>query len=131
MRAQPLISDGAVVTFSSDITGASEWTSDRANPYLGMQIGHNKQDVEGGAQATLAPPRSERLRLGSLVDGYTRNAAFQLRRSDQLGSIEAGKRADLVVLDRNLFEVDRYDIHKARPIAVVMDGRFVHGTLPK
>jgi len=131
MRAQPLISDGAVFTFSSDITGATEWTSDRANPYLGMQIGHNKQEIEGGAQATLAPPRSERLRLGSLVDGYTRNAAFQLRRSDQLGSIEAGKRADLVVLDRNLFEVDRYDIHKARPIAVVMDGRFVHGTLPK
>jgi len=131
MRAQPLISDGAVVTFSSDITAATEWASDRANPYLGMQIGHNKQEIEAGAQATLAPPRSERLRLESLVDGYTRNAAFQLRRSDQLGSIEAGKRADLVVLDRNLFEVDRYDIHKARPIAVVMDGRFVHGTLPR
>jgi hypothetical protein len=131
MRAQPLISDAAVVTFSSDITGAAEWTTDRASPYVGMQIGHNKQEIEGGAQATLAPPRSERLRLDSLVDGYTRNAAFQLRRSDQLGSIEVGKRADLVVLDRNLFEVDRYDIHKVRPIAVVMDGRLVHGEFPK
>jgi predicted amidohydrolase YtcJ len=131
MRAQPLISDGAVVTFSSDITGEAEAKSDRANPYLGMQIGHNRKEVEGGAQAALGLPLSERLRLDSLVDGYTRNAAFQLRRSDQLGSIEAGKWADLVVLDRNLFEVDRYDIHKVRPIAVVMDGRFVHGELPK
>jgi predicted amidohydrolase YtcJ len=131
MRAQPLISDGAVVTFSSDITGAEEWASHRANPFLGMQIGHNKQEIEGGAQATLAPPRSERLHLNSLVDGYTRNAAFQLRRSDQLGSIEVGKRADLVVLDRNLFEVDRYDIHNVRPIAVVMDGSLVHGELAR
>jgi len=129
MRAQPLISDGAMFAFSSDITDEAEWKSGGANPYAGMQIGHNKQDIEGGAQAILTPPRSERLSLDSLVDGYTRNAAFQLRRSDQLGSIEVGKRADLVVLDRNLFEIDRYDIHKARPIAVVMDGRFVHGEL--
>jgi predicted amidohydrolase YtcJ len=131
MRAQPLISDGAVVTFSSDITGEAEKDSDRANPYLGMQIGHNRKDVEGGDQATLGPPLSERLRLDSLVSGYTGNAAFQLGRSDELGSIEVGKRADLVVLDRNLFEVDRYDIHKLRPVAVVMDGRFVHGVLPR
>jgi predicted amidohydrolase YtcJ len=129
MRAQPLISDGAVVTFSSDITGALEWKSEGANPYWGMQIGHNKQDVDGGAQASLAPPRSERLRLDSLIDGYTRDAAFQFGRADQLGSIEVGKRADLVVLDRNLFEVDRYEIHEARPVAVVMDGQIVHGAL--
>jgi predicted amidohydrolase YtcJ len=129
MRAQPLISDGAVVTFSSDITGETEWKSDRADPYLGMQIGHNRKEVEGGAQAPLGPPLSERLRLDSLVDGYTRNAAFQLGRSDQLGSIEVGKRADLVVLDRNLFEIDRYDIHKVRPVAVWLDGELVHGDL--
>jgi hypothetical protein len=48
-----------------------------------------------------------------------------------LGSIEVGKRADLVVLDRNLFEVDRYEIHEVRPVAVVMDGQFVHGALPQ
>jgi predicted amidohydrolase YtcJ len=131
MRAQPLISDGAVVTFSSDITDESEWKSERANPYLGMQIGHNKQEIEGGAQAILTPPRSERLGLDALIDGYTRNAAFQLGRSDQLGSIEVGKRADLVVLDQNLFEIDRYDIHKVRPVAVWLDGELVHGALPQ
>ncbi len=131
MRAQPLISDGAVVTFSSDITDESEWKSERSNPYLGIQIGHNKQEVEGGAEAMLTPPRSERLGLDVLIDGYTKNAAFQLGRSDQLGSIEVGKRADLVVLDQNLFEIDRYDIHKVRPVAVWLDGELVHGALPQ
>jgi predicted amidohydrolase YtcJ len=73
--------------------------------------------------------KPERLRLDSLVDGYTRNAAFQLGRSDQLGIIEVGKWADLVVLNRNLFEVDRYDIHQVRPVAVWLDGELVHGAL--
>jgi hypothetical protein len=67
--------------------------------------------------------------LDDLIDGYTRHGAFQLGRADQLGSIEVGKRADLVVLDRNLFEVDRYDIHNTRPTAVMMDGVLVHGSL--
>jgi hypothetical protein len=129
MRAQPMISDGAIVTFSSDIYSEYEWTSDDANPYVGMQTGHNKQYVDGGAEAAFASPRSERLRLDVLLDGYTRNAAFQLGRSDEIGSIRVGRRADLVVLDQNLFEVDRYMIHKTKPIAVIMNGQIVHGEL--
>ena len=129
MRAQPVISDGARFTFSSDITTASWWRAEQANPFVGIQTGHNKQYVDGGAQAHMAPPRSDRIALDDLVDGYTRNGAFQLGRADQLGSLEVGKRADLVVLDRNLFEVNRYDIHTTRPTAVVMDGVLVHGSL--
>jgi len=40
-----------------------------------------------------------------------------------------GKRADRVVLDRNLFEADRYDIHTARHLTVWLDGRQVHGEI--
>ncbi len=130
MRAQPVISDDTVVTFSSDITSIYEWQSNSANPYVGMQIGHNRQLLEGGPNAPYALPRSERLRLDSLVDGYTIHAAYQLGRSAQIGSIEVGKQADLVILDRNLFEVNRYDVHKTKPTAVVMDGQLVHGQLP-
>jgi predicted amidohydrolase YtcJ len=48
---------------------------------------------------------------------------------DQIGSIEAGKLADLVVLDENLFEMDRQEIHKIKPSAVMMEGELVHGDL--
>ena len=129
MRAQPMIADDAVFTFSSDITTSHGWRDDAANPYHGMQIGHNRQPVEDGPDARYARPRSERLRLDTLVDGYTINGAYQLARSDELGSIEVGKQADLVILNQNLFDVSRWDVHKTKPVAVIMDGELVHGEL--
>ena len=129
MRAQPMISDNAVVTFSSDITDIHDWHADAANPFVGMQIGHNRQPIDGGPDARYARPRSERIRLDTLIDGYTIHGAYQLGRTAELGSIEVGKQADLVVLDQNLFEVNRFDVHKTKPVAVIMDGKIVHGEL--
>ncbi len=128
MRAQPLLDDGAVVSFSSDVTTYAEM--ERANPFLGMQVGHNRQDVEGGPDAAVMPPLSERLGREELVRGYTRGGASQLRLDGELGSLTVGKAADLVVLSADLFAVDRYAIHRVRPDAVVMQGRVVHGQLP-
>ena len=126
----PLLDAGATVSFSSDITDHIEWKTDRADPFLGMQIGHNRQEPEGGKDAKLRPPESERLRLEDLVKGYTRSGAYQLRMERELGSIEVGKLADLVVLDKNLFEVDRYQVHNQAPSAVLFEGRVVSGALP-
>lgn len=129
MRAQPMIADDAVITFSSDITSTQGWKDEQANPYYGIQIGHNRQPIEGGPNARYAPPRSERIRLDTLVYGYTINGARQLGRAHELGSIEVGKQADLVIMNQNLFDVNRYDVHKTKPEAVIMDGELVHGSL--
>ncbi|HJO04398.1 MAG TPA: amidohydrolase family protein [Acidobacteriota bacterium] len=127
LLVQPLLDDGAVVTFSSDVTSLGGM--ERANPYLGMQIGHNRQYHEQGEAAPIRLPLSERLDLEDLLKGYTLSGAYQLRMEDQLGSIEVGKLADLVVLDRNLFEIDRYEIHEVRPEAVILEGEIIRGSL--
>ena len=126
LLVQPLLDDGAVVTFSSDVTSLRGM--ERANPYLGMQIGHNRQYHQQGEAAPIRLPMSERLALEDLIKGYTLSGAYQLRMEDQLGSIEVGKLADLVVLDRNLFEVDRYEIHTVQPEAVIMAGEIIRGS---
>jgi predicted amidohydrolase YtcJ len=128
MRAQPLLEDGAVVSFSSDVTTYAEM--ERANPFFGMQIAHNRQEVEDGPDGAMMLPLTERLGRKELVQGYTRGGASQLRLDDELGSLTVGKAADLVVLSEDFFSVDRYAIHRVRPDAVVMQGRVVHGQLP-
>ena len=45
---------------------------------------------------------------------------------DKIGSIEVGKYADLVVLERNLFEIEPNEIAETRVLATMMNGRFTH-----
>ena len=131
--ARPLFDDGANVSFSSDVTSLAGIGV--SNPFLGMQIAHNRQYPQDSATAAWGPavprgPASEQLPLEMVIRAFTLGGAYQLRREHDLGSIETGKIADLVVLDKNLFEVDRNDIQHVRPSAVMMDGDIVAGQLP-
>ena len=61
-----------------------------------------------------------------MIDAYTINGAYQMGLEDVQGSIEVGKRADLVVLDRNLFELPASEINEAKITMTVFDGRTVY-----
>ena len=75
--------------------------------------------VNGNQQLT----REEALRL------FTRGNSWFLRMEDRIGSIETGKLADLVVLDRDYFTVPDVQIKQIRSVMTVVGGRVVHGTL--
>jgi predicted amidohydrolase YtcJ len=90
-----------------------------------MEIGHTRQDP-GNPDAPVQPRESERLDIDTLIRGYTIDAAWQLRLEDEIGSLEVGKKADLVVLDRNLFETDAYEIHETGVLMTMLDGDVVY-----
>jgi predicted amidohydrolase YtcJ len=60
--------------------------------------------------------------------GYTRGAAWYLNREHDLGSIEPGKFADLVVLEKDYFSVSAAEMRRIRPILTVIAGKVVHDT---
>ena len=74
------------------------------------------RQVNAGQQLT----RQEALRL------FTIGNSWFLRMEDRIGSIEKGKLADLVVLDRDYFKVREEDIRKIRAELTIVDGRVVH-----
>ena len=76
------------------------------------------------------PEPSQRLNLVELIRSYTINGAYMLRREQRLGSIKVGKQADLVVLDKNLFDVPGHDIHNVRVLLTMMDGKVTHTAAP-
>ncbi|HEX7220619.1 MAG TPA: amidohydrolase family protein [Burkholderiales bacterium] len=59
---------------------------------------------------------------------YTRGNAWYLNREDDLGSIEEGKLADLVVLDKDYFRVSNAELRTIGSVMTVVDGRIVHDT---
>jgi len=95
------------------------------SPIYQMEIGHTRQ-FAGEPDAPIQPRESERVDLDTMIRGYTLDAAYQLHMEDEIGSIEVGKKADLVILDRNLFEIDAYEIHQAEVLLTIMDGDVVY-----
>jgi predicted amidohydrolase YtcJ len=62
------------------------------------------------------------------LHAYTRGNAWYMNRENELGSIEKGKFADLVVLDRDYFSASDADMRKIRPVLTVVAGKVVHDT---
>ena len=132
--AKTVFDSGATVTFSSDEWWGGDMLATYISPYLGMQGGHTRQypkDWWVTEDDGIREPTNERLSLEQLITGYTKNGAYQLRLEDELGSIDEGKLADFVVLDKNIFEVDPYELSTLKPSAVVMEGKLIQGSFPE
>ena len=53
-----------------------------------------------------------------------------MRKENEIGSLEKGKAADMIVLDRNLFEVDPSSIVDTKVVATIFGGKIVHDARP-
>jgi len=123
-RFNSLKQAGAKLTFGSDFPASGAGMLGMS-PVFNIEIGHTRQ-MAGQKDALIQPLESERLDIATLIRGYTIDAAYQLRMEDSIGSLEVGKKADLVVLDNNLFEMDPYSIHQAKVMMTIFAGKAIY-----
>lgn len=128
----PIIDCGALVTFSSDVVTGYELH--RAYPFFGMQVANTRVDPEFPLDlkkypGSMRPPASARLSLPILLKGYTINGARQLHWQDRMGSLEAGKVANFVIADRDIFDTDASEVKDIGVDAVVFDGKVIKGEI--
>ncbi len=115
---------GVKLSFGSDFPASGAGTLG-LSPVVQIEIGHTRQNP-GEPDSPIQPRQGERLSVESLVRGFTLDAAYQMHMDNEIGSIEEGKKADLVVLDQNIFEIDAYDIHRTQVLMTMMDGKIVY-----
>jgi predicted amidohydrolase YtcJ len=121
-----LVRSGASLAFGSD------WPVSSPNPLWGIHVAVNR--VEPSDYPYAAPTGrgpflpDERVDLPSAIAAYTIGSAFVNHLDDVAGSIEVGKSADLVVLDRNMFEHPPDEIAKARVLLTFVEGERVFGS---
>ena len=105
------------------IVGGSDYFVTDLNPLLAIETAITRQDPWTNDGEVLN--EDERVDLATMIDAYTINGAYQMKLDEVQGSIEVGKRADLVVLDRNLFEIPASEISEAQVMMTVFDGQTV------
>lgn len=112
-----LLDSGAVLAFGSD------WTVAPLNPLDGLKAAVTRQTLDGKHPDGWMP--EQKLSLDQAVRAYTVGSAYAEFAEHVKGTITPGKLADLVMLDRDLYQIRPADIDKARVVLTVMDGQVV------
>ncbi|MBO0680493.1 amidohydrolase [Mycolicibacterium sp. S2-37] len=122
-RPQAVLKSGGRISLGADWPAAGYFSTYK--PLESIQIGVTRQLV-GQADAPVLVPADERLSVAEAVHANTLGAAYQIRLDDKVGSLEVGKLADMIVLDRDIFEIDPHDIHAANISLTMMNGQIRH-----
>jgi predicted amidohydrolase YtcJ len=102
----------------------SDWPVVTLNPWQGIQTAVTRQTVEGTPKEGFVP--SQRLSVAQAVEGYTLGAAYAGRREKTEGSLMVDKVADVIMVDRNIFEIDPHTIGGTKVVTTIVGGKIVY-----
>ncbi|PSQ98188.1 MAG: amidohydrolase [Bacteroidetes bacterium QS_9_68_14] len=113
-----LAESGAHLAFGSD------FPVEDVDPLEGFYAAVTRQDAEGNPESGWLP--SERVSRRAALRSFTRGAAYAAFQEDHIGSLRAGKRADFVMLSRDIMQVPTDEILGAEVAATYLDGEKVY-----
>ncbi len=105
------------------LTASADWPTAPLSPWEQIVV-FMTRSIPSNPES-LAPD-SERLTLEESLVAYTRNAAYQMRMEDLIGTLEPGKRADLIIIDRNIFELKPDEIWDTNVLVTMLNGEVVY-----
>jgi hypothetical protein len=123
-RSEWLYPIGSVDKTGAHITGGSDWTVSSLNPLDAVEVAVTRREPGEHKGDALLP--SEAVGLSTMLKAYTIGGAYSLFLEDKVGSIQVGKRADIIFLDRNLFSIPSHEIHSAKVTHTFFDGKLIY-----
>ena len=117
---------GLLKVYGARIVFGSDWPVDALDEWLAMQVAVTRSAV--GEDAVRYPGRlgiDPGLTIAEAIRAMTINAAYSLREEAVTGSLETGKFADLIILDRNLLQIAPEKISKTQVLLTMVGGRVV------
>ena len=123
-RSSRLYPIGSIVRSGGLYAGGSDWSVSSLNPLDAIEVAVTRRDPQADAGPAWLP--DELIDLPTAIAAYTMNGAFLSFEEKTRGTIEAGKEADLVVLDRNLFEIPAQQISETKVVLTLLHGKVVY-----
>jgi predicted amidohydrolase YtcJ len=110
-----LIDDGTGCAFGSD------WPVAPATPLEGIYAAVTRRTLDGEHPGGWVP--SQKITVEEALRAYTLDAACSSFQEESLGSLEVGKLADLVVLDRDLFTIPAEEFRDVKVVTTIVGGK--------
>ncbi|MGB8541937.1 MAG: amidohydrolase [Candidatus Acidiferrales bacterium] len=101
------------------ISGASDWPVSSANVFWAIYQAETRKGPEGVLDPSQAMPRE------AMFYAYTRNSARTMN-LDSIGEIAAGKRADLILLDRDVLTISPEEMRDTKVLWTMVAGKIVY-----
>ena len=125
-RWRYLYPSGSIAAQGGLVSGGSDWPVDPLYPFRQIEMAVNRE----GDQIYPSYPgplhAQERLRLRASLRMHTANSAYQMHQLATTGTIEVGKKADVIVLDRDVENVPLKDVSTTEVLLTLLDGVAVH-----
>jgi len=124
-----IVDSGATVATGTDFPAGGDYLT--MNPLDGIRTGIVRLPLAQDTNVTKPLWPEEKVDLKTLIECATINGAYAAFLENETGSLEVGKMADLIVLDKDLFKLPAEDINKARVLNTILEGREVYGSFDK
>ncbi len=105
----------------------TDWDVEPLDPRLGIYAAVSRELPSGGPVGGWHP--DEKLSLAEAIEQYTLGSAYAEFQEKEKGSIVAGKWADLVVMEKNLFEIPQKDILNTAVSMTILAGKIIYKKL--
>ena len=115
------IDGGMSVSIAADVPSTSPKLM--GSLYL-CEAAITRKDPSNPDDDRIFPPMSQAINLEQCLRSVTIEGAWQARKEDVLGTIEVGKLGDMVILEKNLFDVPSEEIAETKILGTIMDGKF-------
>jgi predicted amidohydrolase YtcJ len=122
-RVEP---EGSLFAAKAPIAYGSDWPVDTLNEWFALQVGITRENPAGGKYAGRFNDQKGLPRRFALRS-ITMNSAYELHQDRRTGSLERGKYADLIVLDRNFLRIPKTQIMDSKVLLTMVGGKAVYG----
>jgi hypothetical protein len=106
------------------VANGSDFPVEEPNPMLGLYAAMTRQDLEGNPPGGWTP--SQRMTRAEALESWTLSGAYAAFEEKTKGSLEPGKLADFIVLDRDIMTVPELQIPRTRVLKTFLGGKLVH-----
>ena len=115
----------SILDAGGTIAGGSDWLVSSPNPFLAIGVAETRSAGQSGVLDA-----AQRMPREAMLYAYTRNAAQALNQLDEIGSLAPGKRADLILIDRDVLTVPVVELNDAKVVWTMFGGKIVSGQAP-